>query len=144
MEIRARVRNEGGAHAVALSTDGTASSLHVPAKADGRGSAINGGEMLCLALATCFCNDVYREAARRGLRVTHVEVEVVAEFGGRGEPARRIAYAARASGDASDEELERLLRETDLVAEVQNTLRAGVAVELVAAPPPLTGDRGTP
>jgi hypothetical protein len=34
---------------------------------DGGGSSANGGELLCLALATCYCNDVYREAKKRGI-----------------------------------------------------------------------------
>jgi organic hydroperoxide reductase OsmC/OhrA len=130
MEIRATVQNRGGEHSVTLSTDGCRSSLSVPAKTEGAGSSVNGGELLCLALATCYCNDLYREAARLGMRLSGVEVEVTAEFGGLGEPARRITYAARVSSDAPAAEVEELLRHTDRVAEIQNTLRAGVAVEL--------------
>jgi organic hydroperoxide reductase OsmC/OhrA len=134
MEIRAAVRNRGREHSVTLSTDGRQSSLSVPAKPEGSGSGVNGGELLCLALATCYCNDLYREAALRGLRLNGVEVEVVSEFGGPREPARRITYAARVSSDAPEAEVEALLRHTDRVAEVQNTLRAGIPVELRAAP----------
>jgi len=130
MEIRASVQNQEGEHSVTLSTDGRQSSLTVPAKSEGAGSSINGGELLCLALATCYCNDLYREAAQRGLRLKGVEVEVVAEFGGTGEPARRITYTARINSDAPEAEIEALLRHTDQVAEVHNTLRAGIAVEL--------------
>ena len=130
MEIRASVRNRGREHSVALSTDGRRSSLAVPAKAEGAGSAVNGGELLCLALATCYCNDLYREAAKRGLRLDGVEVEAVAEFGGPGEPARRITCSAHVHGDAPADEIEPLIRHTDAVAEVHNTLRGGIAVEL--------------
>jgi organic hydroperoxide reductase OsmC/OhrA len=135
MEIRAVVRNRGREHSVALSTDGRESRLPVPAKAEGPGSAVNGGELLCAALATCFCNDLYREAARRGMRLDGVEVEAVAEFGGPGEPARRITCSARVTSDAPADEVEALIRDTDRVAEVHNTLRAGTTVELRAAPP---------
>jgi len=133
MEIRAAVQNREGQHSVMLSTNGRQSSLSVPAKSEGAGSSINGGELLCLALATCYCNDLYREAAQRGLRLNGVEVEVVAEFGGTGEPARRITYTARVSSDAPEAEIEELLRHTDQVAEVHNTLRAGIAVEFRGA-----------
>lgn len=129
MKIQASVRSSGAAHDVAVGTDGRPSAVAIPGR-HGGGSALNGGELLCAALATCYCNDVYREAARRGLTVHAVSVEVTAEFGGRGEPARTIAYTARIESDASPEEIEALLRETDAVAEVQNTLRAGVAVQL--------------
>jgi organic hydroperoxide reductase OsmC/OhrA len=44
------------------------------------GSSINGGELLFAALATCFCNDLYREAAQRGINVQDVDVEVTETF----------------------------------------------------------------
>lgn len=129
MRIRASILSSASNHAVTVSTDGRASTLSIPGRSTG-GSAVNGGELLCSALATCYCNDVYREAARRGLEIRAVSVEVEAEFGGRGDPARRISYTARVESDASAEEIEALVRETDAVAEVHNTLRTGLAVEL--------------
>ena len=129
MEIRAAVHNSAGQHQVTLSTDGRPARLEISAKAIGPGSSINGGELLCLALATCYCNDLYREAALRQLPVDAVAVEVVAEFGGRGEPARQITYTAQVTSPASAEAIAALLVETDRVAEVHNTLRQGVAVE---------------
>ena len=129
MHIQASVQSSAAGHEVVVSTDGRASTVGVPGRPGG-GSALNGGELLCAALATCYCNDVYREAARRGLAVRAIAVEVAAEFGGRGEPARRITYTAWVESDAPAEEIAALLRETDAVAEVQNTLRAGIAVEL--------------
>ena len=132
MNIRATVRNHAGAHRVTVSTDGRASTLAVPPKPEGLGSSINGGELLCLALATCYCNDLYREAARRGLTLHGVAVDVVSEFGAAGEPARRIRYSANVESDASPAEIAALLQHTDAVAEVHNTLRAGIAVELDA------------
>ena len=137
MEIHASVQSSATAHRVTVRTDGRESILAIPGRAGG-GSSTNGGELLCLALATCYCNDVYREAARRGILVRGVDVEVMAEFGGRGEPARRIVYTARVDSDAPADEVDTLLRETDAVAEVHNTLRGGLAVELrlqEAAPP---------
>jgi organic hydroperoxide reductase OsmC/OhrA len=134
MDIRATVSNRAGEHRVTLSTDGRASSLSIPPKRTGQGSSANGGELLCLALATCFCNDLYREAARYGVAVNGVEVEVRSEFGAIGEPARRITYSARVVSDAPTAVIQQLLRYTDTVAEVQNTLRAGIAVELRDGP----------
>jgi len=43
--------------------------------------ALNGGELLFLALATCYCNDIYHGARDRRLDVQSEEVEVTAEFG---------------------------------------------------------------
>lgn len=128
MEIRASVRSSAAEHRAAVSTDGRESLLPIAGRPGG-GSSVNGGELLCLALATCYCNDLYREAARRGLVLDAVAVEVVSEFGGPGEPARRIRYSAEVRSDAPAAAVDALLRETDAVAEVHNTLRAGTPVE---------------
>lgn len=84
-----------------------------------------------LALATCYCNDLYREAARLSILLDGVEVEASAEFPGIGLAATDIRYRARISSPAPASAIEDLLRQTDAVAEVHNTLRAGVPVELV-------------
>jgi organic hydroperoxide reductase OsmC/OhrA len=131
VEIRAVVQNRAGQHAVHVSTAGRRSDVAIPPKPEGQGSSLNGGELLCLALATCYCNDLYREAARRGLTLDAVEVEAVAEFGGVGEPARRITYSARVESASPADAIEELLAHTDRVAEVHNTLRVGTAVTRV-------------
>jgi organic hydroperoxide reductase OsmC/OhrA len=102
----------------------------IPAKADGQGSSTNGGELLFLALATCYCNDIYREAKRRGIEVERVEVEVTGEFGGEGEAAWQIRYSASVDAKAPRDEVLALMRHTDTVAEIHNTLRGGAAVAL--------------
>ena len=103
----------------------------MPAKPDGGGSAVNGGEFLLLALATCFCNDLYREAARLGIALDGVEVEARATFPGVGLAATDIRYRARVDSPAPATAVAELLRRTDAVAEVHNTVRAGVPVDLV-------------
>ena len=128
MQIGAQVTNDGRSHAVAVSTDGNNRPLSIAAKPDGRGSSVNGGELLMAALATCYCNDLYREAQRLGIALASVEIEASADFDGVGMAARNIRYRARVRADAPAEQIERLLRETDAVAEIQNTVRAGVPV----------------
>ena len=81
-----------------------------------------------LALATCYCNDLYREAAKRGVVLEHVEVTASADFPGIGLAATNIAYHAKVSSPASEATIAELLRQTDAVAEVHNTLRAGAEV----------------
>jgi len=68
MRMGARVQNSQGRHEVTLRTNESVHSLTIPPKPAGFGSSANGGELLFLALATCYCNDVYREAAKRGLK----------------------------------------------------------------------------
>ena len=79
-----------------------------------------------LALATCYCNDVYREANEKVIKIDRLEVE--AEFVSKGEPAKNVTYGADVSVRATKEEMEHFLRDTDRVAEIQNTLRKGAEV----------------
>lgn len=136
MKISARVQNtapvhnSAGQHHVTVQTNDQARTLAIPPKATGFGSSANGGELLFLALATCYCNDIYREAAKRGINVEQVEVEVSGDFGAEGEPARNIAYRAKVTAQASEADIRALMRYTDQVAEIQNTLRAATSVTL--------------
>lgn len=130
MKVSALVQNREGSHQISLRTDGTVHTLVVPPKSTGFGSSINGGELLFLALATCYCNDIYREAARRGIRIESVEVEVAGEFGAEGEPATNVRYLAKIAAHSSEEAIRSLGRETDRLAEIQNTLRIGTPVTL--------------
>ncbi len=128
MKIGAHIDNSAAGHFVTVETNGAERSITIPSKDGGFGSGINGGEVLLMAVATCYCNDVYREAARRNITIHRVKVDVSAEFGAEGEPARSITYSAEIEGDASDDEIRELARHTDTVAEIQNTLRTGVNV----------------
>jgi organic hydroperoxide reductase OsmC/OhrA len=115
---------------VAVNTEGKAQELSIPAKPAGQGSAVNGGELLFLALATCYCNDVYREAAKRGMHVGRVNVEVWGDFGAEGEPARNVSYRAKVKAHATDAEIRSLMMEVDRLAEIQNTVRVETPVTL--------------
>jgi uncharacterized OsmC-like protein len=133
MEISASVTSSASSHDVSVRTGSTSQRLFLPAKSTGQGSAINGGELLMLALATCYCNDLYREAARLAIPVDGVQVEATAEFPGVGLAAERIRYRAVITSSAPADHLTQLLRETDAVAEVHNTIRSGIPVDLVLA-----------
>ena len=84
-----------------------------------------------LAVATCYCNDLFREADRLAIPIDAVEVEASAEFRGIGLAATNIRYRAKVASSASPDQVAHLLRATDAVAEVHNTLRAGALVELM-------------
>ena len=131
MEISATVTRATSVHAATVRTGAVTQSLVVPPKATGLGSSVNGGEFLMLALATCYCNDLYREAARLRIPIEGAELEATAEFPGVGLAATHIRYRAVVKSSASAEAIARLLRETDAVAEVHNTVRAGVPIELL-------------
>jgi uncharacterized OsmC-like protein len=130
LKITAQLKNRPGYHAVTLTTGNYSHSISVAPKSVGQGSNTNGGELLFLALATCYCNDLYREAAKRGIPIDQVEVEVTGEFRAEGEPGRDITYNAKVSSTASEDLIQDLMRHTDSIAEVHNTLRSGAPVRL--------------
>lgn len=129
MKFSAKVQNDSGYHQVILKAGEKEQTLSIAPKPTG-GSSVTGGELLFLALATCFCNDIYREAAKRDIKVKSVEVEVSGDFAADGKPASNIVYHAKVDADASDEKIQELITYTDSVAEVQNTLRVGIPVTL--------------
>lgn len=132
--ISAVVHNQPGNHTVMLKTNQTEHSLMIPPKSSGSGSSANGGELLFLALATCYCNDIYREAAKHNIAVRSVQVEVSGEFGDApGSVAQNVTYRATVEAQASEEAILALMRHTDTVAEIQNTLRQCMPVTLVEA-----------
>ncbi len=130
MKISARVDNSQGQHHVTLTTNDNSHSISIPPKSSGLGSSANGGELLFLALATCYCNDIYREAAKRNIPVEKVEVEVSGDFGAEGEPTKNVTYRAKVHAKGTEEKIRALMEYTDTVAEIQNTLRAGTDVKL--------------
>lgn len=134
MEISARIHSRASTLEMSVDSAGASRALALPAMPDGRGSAVNGGELLMAALATCYCNDLYREAARLGIGIDGCEVTATASFDGVGLGATRIAYSARVESAAPIQQIERLLSETDRLAEIHNTIRGGCPVERVPWP----------
>lgn len=130
MKIGAFVRNGITRHEVEVTTDASKKGLSISAKAIGRGSEVNGGELLMLALATCYCNDLFREAGRLGIALDDVEVTASADFPGIGLSAKNIRYSARVRSNATKGKIEELLTITDKVAEIHNTIRSGTPVVL--------------
>jgi uncharacterized OsmC-like protein len=130
MDISSRMQNSNGKISVEFQTGNRTHFINVPAKSSGFGSDVNGGEFLFLAMAACYCNDLYREAAKRNIEIKDVEVEVKGEFGADGEPARNVSYNAKVSARASKDEILELMKHTDQVAEIQNTIRSAINVRL--------------
>ena len=128
MKFSARIQNDAGQHQVTLRVGEKEQSLPIAPKASG-GSSVSGGELLFLALATCFCNDTYREASKWNIKVESVEVEVEGDFEAEGKPASNVVYRARIIADASEERIHELTLHVDSVAEIQNTLRLGTPVK---------------
>jgi organic hydroperoxide reductase OsmC/OhrA len=131
MTITATLTNKFQSHEISVSTESNIKSITIPSKSDGFGSSVNGGELLFLALATCYCNDLYREAAKRKLLIEAVNVTVRGQFGKEGEPASNIHYSVNITAPSLTEiEINELIIEVDRLAEVHDTLRQGIPVTL--------------
>src|SRR5436305_8229917 len=51
-------------------------------KAGGKGLGFNGGQLLCLAIGGCFCNDLQYVAHEMSIRLASLSVDVSAELEG--------------------------------------------------------------
>jgi organic hydroperoxide reductase OsmC/OhrA len=130
MILSATIKNSSVQNEITVSTNSNRKEITIPGKPEG-GSSVNGGELLFLSLATCFCNDIYREAAKRKMTILSVEVSVSGEFGKEGEPGRNITYEANVQApDHSQREITALVDYVGQIAEIHNTLRNGVSVSL--------------
>ena len=104
-----------------------------PEQAGGMGLGFNGGELLLLAIGGCYCNDIFREAAKLGIVITSVQVDVQADWGGEPVRAQNVTYSTRIEAEASEADILALIEQTDQVAEIPNSLRLGTPVILVNA-----------
>lgn len=130
MQFRGQVRDTNAEHVAEVAIGDRRTAIQIAARAAGRGSSVSGGELLMLAMATCYCNDLYREAAKMGIEVSEVDVECTAEFLAEGAPARDVAYSTRIKAEASEEQIRELAARTDALAEIQNMVRQKVPVTL--------------
>ena len=129
MRISASVHNSTE-HVAIVETDGIERVVAIPAKESGRGSSVNGGELLMLALATCYCNDLFREATRLGIEISEVRVAASADFLGVGLAAENIRYSVAIISSSTSADIDSLIAATDQVAEIHNTIRSAVPVTL--------------
>src|SRR5215475_8190737 len=68
----------------------------------GLGLGFNGGELLLLAIGGCYSNDVFREAAKRGLAVRNVQVTVSADWAGDPVRAQNVSFSVAVEADATE------------------------------------------
>ncbi len=101
-----------------------------PRQQGGGGLGFNGAQLLYLAIAGCVSNDLFREAQKKGIKLTHAKISVRGDFTGDPCVSTEIAYDIEIDGEASREQLEELVRHVDRIAEIPNSLRLGTAVRL--------------
>ena len=128
MKFSAHLKNDSLDHQILLKVGDKEQSIPIAPKDTG-GSSVTGGELLFLALATCYCNDIYREAAKQDIEVESVMVEVEGDFEAPGKPASNVVYRARVKANASEEKIQELMLYVDSIAEIQNSLRIGTPIK---------------
>lgn len=101
-------------------------------EAGGMGLGFNGGELLLLAVGGCYSNDVFREADQRGIAVKNVRVTVTADWSGDPVRAQNLSFAVEVEADATEAEISELIRHTDTVTEIPNSLRLGTEAKLAS------------
>lgn len=123
-------RNVQGSSTAVGSAGGHALVFGRSASTGGDGLGFNGGELLHLAVAACVSNDLFREAAREGIRLDTVRVVVRGDFAGEPATSTGIGYDVEVSGDADEERLLALVQRVDRIAEIPLSLRRGTKVGL--------------
>lgn len=103
------------------------------AEGGGGGLGFNGGQLLNLAVAGCISNDLFREAAQRGLALDRVAVRVTADYDGSPAVSTPIEVEVQVESDAPDAEIAELVAHVDRIAEIPNSLRRGTAVRVTRA-----------
>ena len=129
--LSASIQNENGTNTIELITGDSSHSIDIPTQKNVLGSRARGGELLFLALAVCYTNDIYREAANLQIDVESVEVKVNGDFSGDpGCVAENVTYHVKVSAKANEKTILDLIKHTDTVAEVHNTIRIPTPVTL--------------
>ena len=131
IHITSKIVNKKNFNEITVETNGKQQTISIKTKENGFGLSVNGGEMLFLALATCYCNDIYREANKKNITIQEVQIDVSGEFqSDPGSTAKNVIFNVTVKGDATQERLIELMKFTDTVSEIQNTLRSGIYVKL--------------
>jgi uncharacterized OsmC-like protein len=114
---------------------GDAAAIRLPHRWTAEGVSVRteftGAHLLHLAVAGCVLNDVYREAAARGMHLDGVEVGAAGGFDTDTWRSTGIEYTARVQSPASEAEIAALLDAVDAVAEIPRAVRSGAQVRRV-------------
>lgn len=124
------IRTVAGSSLAVGSSGPRAITIDRARESGGLGLGFNGGELLLLAIGGCYSNDIFREAAKRGITVKNVQVTVMADWGGEPVRAQNVSFDAVVEADATESEIVDLIRHTDRVAEIPNSLRMGTDVKI--------------
>jgi uncharacterized OsmC-like protein len=101
-----------------------------PAAAGGGGLGFSGGQLLYMAIAACWSNDLYREAATMGIELHGVEITVDGDFPARGEGSTPITVDVVVRSPAPEDRVRELIAEVERVAEIPRAISEGPPIEI--------------
>jgi putative redox protein len=104
-----------------------------PAAAGGGGLGFSGGQLLYMAIAACWSNDLYREAATMGIELAGVEITVDGDFPARGSGSTPITVEVMVRSSAPEDRVRELIAEVERVAEIPRAIRDATPIELTAS-----------
>jgi uncharacterized OsmC-like protein len=96
----------------------------------GDGLGYSGGQVLVLAVGTCFYNNLYNAADERGIKIQSVELEVTSGWTEEPKVSSGIEVSAKVEAEASAAEIVELIQHAGRVSTVSNTVRKGTTVTM--------------
>jgi putative redox protein len=109
-----------------------------PTAAGGGGLGFNGGQLLYMAIAACWSNDLYREAATMGIELDGVELTVDGDFPARGSGSTPITVDLVVRSAAPEAKVRELIAEVERIAEIPRAIRESPSIEVRATVEPGT------
>lgn len=119
-----------GGYSAGVSARGHRVKVDEPLESGGSNTGFMPTELLCAAMASCFCLAVAHVAAKRSLELPGLTVRVRAERAGRELRYGRLIVEVDAALEA--EQLDGLIARAKPLCWVSNMLRDGVAVEYLS------------
>jgi putative redox protein len=104
-----------------------------PTAAGGGGLGFNGGQLLYLAIAACWSNDLYREATTMGIELDGVELTVDGDFPARGSGSTPITIEVVVRSAAPESKVRELIDEVERVAEIPRAIHDATPIEVNAS-----------
>ena len=104
-----------------------------PTAVGGGGLGFNGGQLLYLSIAACWSNDLYREAATKGIELDGVEITVDGDFPSRGSGSTSIKVDVVVWSAAPEGRVRELIAEVERIAEIPRAIRDATPIEVNAS-----------
>lgn len=101
-----------------------------PEGVGGDGLGYSGGQVLVLAVGTCFYNNLYYAADERGIKIQSAELEITGGWTEEPMVSSGIVVNAKVEAEAAPAEIEELIHYASRVSTVSNSVRQGTTVTI--------------